>query len=59
MNINPVLLAIMCFVCTWLGYLKGKSDTAKTALNMALDLSNVLDLHIAPIETTAMPFRKH
>lgn len=59
MNINPVLLAVMRCICAWLGYLKDKRDSAISALEMALSLGDLFDLHIAPIETTAMPFRKH
>jgi len=59
MNINPLFLAAMCFVCTWLGYLIGKRNAARQALKMALDLSDVLDLHLAAIEPENMPLRRH
>ena len=58
MNINPLALSILCFVCTWLGYAIGKYIAARQALKMALDLGDLFDLHIAAIEPENMPLRR-
>jgi len=52
MNTNPLLLAAMCFICTWAGF-------AMHSFTKMFDLSEVFDLHLAAIEPERMPLRQH
>jgi hypothetical protein len=50
MKISIVALLALYASCAWLGYLYGKLKATRAALNMALDISSVFDLHLEPIE---------
>jgi hypothetical protein len=50
MKISIVALLTLCASCAWIGYLFGKLKATRAALNMALNISSVFDLHLEPIE---------